>query len=198
MEIMQQINKQRRGFCALLSLMVLFVFLILTSCTLIDDVERGTQAIADNRVVVESSTKSIQSNKSAIEQVNAVIAENREVVLGSSKAILENQHIIETSNKTIAENSVIVDRANKAIKANEAIISQSTAAIMENIKAVKASSEKVRELTGLLSQLNVSPLVMKLILLIMAISLFLVPLLMVVFMCKIHHDMKLLRKATCP
>ncbi len=166
------LDKVNTSFIKLMLIAIISIgVLIIASCNLIHDVQQGTAAIEKNRLVVESSTKVIAANKEAVESSNDMVAKNRD----------------------------LIQQTNQAIKANADIISRSTAAIQGNIAAIEASSlairkngEAIQQSTQLLSQLSISPLAMNMAIFVIVITLFLIPILMVVFMWRIHRDIRLL------
>lgn len=178
-----QINKPFLKLIFLFS--TFFCIAIITSCSLVHQVQQSTSAISDNRKVVESSTKAIESNKETIQQSSQVIAANKDVIASSNKMIAANQDAIQ--------------KANQAILDNQKTISLSTSAIQENIEAVRLSSamikknaEQIQELSNLMNQFKPDPFAIKIIAIIIAINVFLIPLLMVIFMWRMHRDIRLL------
>lgn len=182
-----------------LPLFVLFLLSIGSSCSLLEKVEQSTNAIDENRHAVQLSTKSIAANQAIIQQSNMVISANKELIKGSSQSFVET---VEGSNKAIAENHDLIEKTNMAIKANQEIITRNTLAIQENITAVELSSavikknaEVIREATHLMSQLTLSPPMAGIVGLMVLIGIFFIPLLSVLIIWRIKHDVHLLLKA---
>lgn len=191
------LSKNQLQKLVIISIIVLCIAVI-TSCSMLEEVQQSTHAISANRTTVESSTKAIAENKSIIQQSNDFITTNAAAVRLSSQAIAENQQAIASSNKIITENRNLIQKANLSIKANAETIALSTKAIQANIAAVAASSamirknaEVVQESTEMLSRLKLNPAVIGLAALVLMLAMLVIPGLMIVFMWRIHRDIRL-------
>lgn len=167
---------------------VLFAIICcISSCSLLQEVEKGTNAIIKNRHVVEASTQAIRANEIAVQQ--------------STHVISQNQQIIKSDNQIIKENSVLIDATNQAISANKEIITRSTEAITANVAAVERSSRVIQqnvatieEMNKLLGFLHADNSFGKIIMFCLLFFVFLIPIFILILLWQIRTELRMQRQ----